>query len=204
MTRSSSFNSLSTEFNEFLYAPIAEENNGMVLSVLSALARRGLDPWEQAAQWARLPDETAARNLATLIAALPAGPSERPDPGPLAARLIALLPRRPTLDPSPLQSAQLPLPSRASPSGHTTPGAVPTHSRGAAFVIFYLLVTAFLLCSQWIFGDHKAVLPLAATHTAAPLPAPTTSAPVPLPAPVSARPANPVPPATLMPPLPRP
>jgi hypothetical protein len=39
-------------FDNFLYAPIGEDKNGMLLSVLSALARQGIDrkyvpvPWE--------------------------------------------------------------------------------------------------------------------------------------------------------------
>jgi hypothetical protein len=45
----------------------------MRLSVLSALARAGVDPWEEAAHLARLPGETATQRLASLIAALPNG-----------------------------------------------------------------------------------------------------------------------------------
>ncbi len=81
-----------TDFDEFLYAPIGEENNGMLLSMLSVLARLNLDPWDEAARLARLPREAATRILATLIAALPEGPSARADPGELAQRLVALLP----------------------------------------------------------------------------------------------------------------
>ena len=42
---------LGREFQAFLYAPIGEEENGTTLSVLSALARLGLDPWKQANGW---------------------------------------------------------------------------------------------------------------------------------------------------------
>jgi len=34
------------EFETFLYAPIGQDNEGMPLSVLSALARRDVDPWQ--------------------------------------------------------------------------------------------------------------------------------------------------------------
>jgi hypothetical protein len=44
-----------SEFDDFLYAPIVEGGNGMVLSVLSALARVNVDPWDEAARLARLP-----------------------------------------------------------------------------------------------------------------------------------------------------
>ena len=46
---------LSSEFNDFLFAPIAEDRHGMPLSVLSALARQNVDPWQEAANLASLP-----------------------------------------------------------------------------------------------------------------------------------------------------
>ena len=94
MTRSVSISYLGSEFDDFLFAPIGEERNGMLLSVLSALARLDVDPWQEAAKLARLPGETAIQRLASLIAGLPDGPSMHLDPGTIAARLIALLPRR--------------------------------------------------------------------------------------------------------------
>ena len=93
MTRSVWATSLGSEFDDFLSAPIGEENNGMLLSVISALARLDLDPWQEAVKLAGLPGETATTRLASLIAALPDGPSAHRDPGSIAARLIALLPR---------------------------------------------------------------------------------------------------------------
>lgn len=39
-----------SEFNAFVFAPIGEERNGMLLSVMSALARRDIDPWQEAAR----------------------------------------------------------------------------------------------------------------------------------------------------------
>jgi hypothetical protein len=64
---------ISTEFNDFLYAPIGAQENKMTLSVLSALSRLNVDPWVEAAQLSALPKDTAARRLATLIARLPGG-----------------------------------------------------------------------------------------------------------------------------------
>ncbi len=66
----------------------------MTLSLLSMLARLDLDPWREAAELARLPDKIAAERLASLIAAPPNGLAAHFDPGAIAARLIALLPRR--------------------------------------------------------------------------------------------------------------
>jgi hypothetical protein len=93
MTRSASVSHLGSEFDDFLFAPIGEDRNGMLLSVLSALARLDIDPWQEAAQLAGLPGGTAAQRLASLIEALPDEPSAHPDSATIAARLIALLPR---------------------------------------------------------------------------------------------------------------
>ncbi len=93
MTRSASISRLTSEFDDFLFAPIGDERNGMLLSVLSALARLGVDPWLEAAHLTHMPEETATERMASLIAALPDRPSAQPDSASVAARLIALLPR---------------------------------------------------------------------------------------------------------------
>jgi hypothetical protein len=61
------------KFDEFLFAPIGEEENGMALNVMSAFARRNVDPWEEAARLSRLPREVATRELCAMIAELPSG-----------------------------------------------------------------------------------------------------------------------------------
>ncbi|MGA9367188.1 MAG: hypothetical protein WBV35_07005, partial [Steroidobacteraceae bacterium] len=72
-----------SKFEGFLLASIGEDGNdsGMQLSVLSALARQNLDPWEEAASLSSLPSEMATQRLTSLIAALPQGRSTRPQPG---------------------------------------------------------------------------------------------------------------------------
>jgi len=92
MTRCTSLAPLGSEFDSFLFAPIGVDGNGMLLSVLSALARLDIDPWQEAAQLAVLPREAAIQRLATLIAALPGGTSTKQDPGTVAGGLLALLP----------------------------------------------------------------------------------------------------------------
>ena len=66
----------------------------MLLSVVSALARLNLDPWQEAAKLTGLPVGTATQRLASLIAALPDAPPARLSPGTTATSLIALLPRQ--------------------------------------------------------------------------------------------------------------
>jgi hypothetical protein len=80
-----------SEFDEFLFAPIGDEENGMTLSVISALARLGFDPWREAARLAGLPKPQAAAALAGLFGRLPS-PAEQLAGVGHAARLIDLLP----------------------------------------------------------------------------------------------------------------
>ena len=83
-----------SEFDEFLYAPIGTESNGMPLSVLSALARLNIDPWEEAAELSELPKDAAAKRLLTLIAQSPVGRLAHEDCPPITRRLVELLPSR--------------------------------------------------------------------------------------------------------------
>jgi hypothetical protein len=84
---------LGTEFDNFLYAPIDEANDQVPFSVLSALARQNVDPWEEAAVLALLPKESAILRLSTMISSLTIGRTPRSDPTADATRLVALLPR---------------------------------------------------------------------------------------------------------------
>jgi hypothetical protein len=94
MTRSASVAVVGSEFNFFLFAIIGEDRNDTPLSVLSTLARLDIDPWQEAAELARLPREAATQRLASSIAALADGPSAHLEHGKIAAGLIALLPRQ--------------------------------------------------------------------------------------------------------------
>ena len=81
------------EFSDFLYAPIGAEPNEMPLSVLSALARLNIDPWQEAAELSALSEENAIQRLARLVGRLPGGLWKPNDCQEIAARLIKLLPR---------------------------------------------------------------------------------------------------------------
>jgi hypothetical protein len=84
---------IGAEFDKFLCAPIGEDRNGMTLSVLSALARLDVDPWQEAASLARMPSATAAMRLNELIAALPDESTKNFSPKAIVNDLIALLPK---------------------------------------------------------------------------------------------------------------
>jgi hypothetical protein len=63
------------------------------LSVLSALARLDVDPWEEAAKLAELPEPSACAKLASMLANLPGGPAMRQDLDVLCVRSVRLLPQ---------------------------------------------------------------------------------------------------------------
>jgi hypothetical protein len=151
MTHSASVSHLGSEFDDFLFAPIGEDKNGMLLSVLSALARSDVDPWQEAAKLAGLPGETAIQRLASLIAALPGGPSAHPDPATIAARLVALLPR----------PASSNIPSREALLGagaETHPGAI---------IYMYVILMVSALAAQWIAASHQPPAQVDNDHTPA-------------------------------------
>jgi hypothetical protein len=80
-------------YNDFLFGPLGSDASGIDLTVLSALTRLDLDPWQEAARLAALPREEAVEALARHIARLPGHPWPPVEAVKIAARLIALLPK---------------------------------------------------------------------------------------------------------------
>lgn len=93
MTPTRSSPALDGAFDEFLFASVGEERNGMPLSVLSALSRLHIDPWADAARLARLPKDSAILALGQSIALLPLGKWQLSDATEIATRLVELLPK---------------------------------------------------------------------------------------------------------------
>jgi hypothetical protein len=83
-----------SEFNDFLFALVGQENNGCDLTVLSALTRLGVDPWREASRLSALPKDMASQALAVTIGLLPQGDWSASEAWPTAVRLIDLLPKR--------------------------------------------------------------------------------------------------------------
>jgi hypothetical protein len=92
MALSARFSLLHSDLNDFLFAAVGEERNGVTLSVVSALTRLGLDPWEEAARLTPLPKARAAEALAPLIARLPIRRALSSDDLTISKRLVELLP----------------------------------------------------------------------------------------------------------------
>jgi hypothetical protein len=128
-----------SEFEQFLYAPICEDPEGMTLSVLSALARRDIDPWTEAARLCQLPEETAVEQIIALLDALPLRIVASLDRMKVANRLWALLPR---------------------PTASNRPGVRPAAATGgqrlAAFAFnwrFFYLYFCLMFLINWLFAE---------------------------------------------------
>lgn len=87
MSVSQAFPPLGKEFEPFLYAVVYNEGNGMPLTIISAIARSGADPWKEAARIAKLPKAVALDVLARMIP-----DHSGADGAAIANRLFALLP----------------------------------------------------------------------------------------------------------------
>jgi hypothetical protein len=94
MTLSAKFALIHSDLNAFLFAEMGEEESGASLSVLSALTRLGVDPWEEGARLSSMPRDAAARGLASMIEMFPKQKRGASDVLALAERLAALLPQR--------------------------------------------------------------------------------------------------------------
>jgi hypothetical protein len=92
MTMRAGFNMHHSDLQEFLFAPIWNEKNGTPLSILSALARLGMDPWGEAARLADMPRAGAASALAAILAKLPRSEAEVPDYARISQHLVQFLP----------------------------------------------------------------------------------------------------------------
>jgi hypothetical protein len=134
-------NNIGSDFDAFLSAQIGEERNGMTLSVISALARLGLDPWQEAAQLDSLPDVKATERMASLIAALPDAPAAHGNSGTIAAHLIALLPRRSV--------------SSTAPRKTLLNADEATQFRAGTYM--YVCLMLFMLAAQWIVSGVQPV-----------------------------------------------
>lgn len=82
-----------SSFDEFLFADIGEQPNGLPLTILTLLARGGLDPWAEAERLSRMARPAAVSCMIAEINRAPAGYCRRGDVGELAKSLVARLPK---------------------------------------------------------------------------------------------------------------
>jgi len=137
---------LRTDLNDFLFSPIANDATGMHLTVLSALARTGVDPWEEAAKLAALTPEGATQKIVQILSDVPNGPSPGDQTASMAARLVTQLhsPSTPRLKPVPsngMTSRGDHLPRLSFP---TLPGRV----KSTLYVLVVLIVLGIAYLSR--------------------------------------------------------
>jgi hypothetical protein len=92
MTLPARFSLLHSNLNDFLFASVGDQQNGMPLNVVSALTRLDVDPWEEGARLAALPKALAAEALEPMIARSPIFRRQQSDDLVISRRLVELLP----------------------------------------------------------------------------------------------------------------
>jgi hypothetical protein len=92
MTLRESFRPLRPDLDNFLFAAVGAENNGVPLSMISALAQLGLDPWEEAGRLSSLGRREAVEQLARLIVGVPGASRALAEARELAGGLVERLP----------------------------------------------------------------------------------------------------------------
>jgi hypothetical protein len=118
------------EFDPFLFAPVGEEVDGVPLSVLSVLSRLGLDPRDEAARLSHLTKESAADQLASMIARSSDRRWSLSQLRGIAARLIE----------------RLPMSTTAAELDRFETGAVPTaDSRASPFSVYLAFLEALIV-----------------------------------------------------------
>ncbi|HBZ43979.1 MAG TPA: hypothetical protein DEO85_07995 [Maritimibacter sp.] len=124
------------EFDRFLYASVREDRNGSVVTVLSTLARLGLDPWKETADLAALGRDAARARLETLLSRFLDVPMLASDQGRVARDLSHLLPDGP-----------------ASVTLMRTAATVANGHSGTSGVIWAVLAIIFFLLQVLTFGS---------------------------------------------------
>ena len=133
MTRMDGYRQSGTPFDTFLYASVGEDRNGNVVTVLSTLARLGVDPWSEAADLSDLTRDDARTRLGTLLTRFNDVPALVREHGPITARLLDLLPK--TSGQQAVEATVLSVPAIASRMGPIL---------AILMLVFWLVQTFFL------------------------------------------------------------
>ena len=95
MTLRRSFRPLRPDLDKFLFAAVEDEIGGipLIISMISAFTRLGLDPWQEAGRLSSLARREAVEQLAQLIAEIPGIFRPAGEAREIADRLVGLLPK---------------------------------------------------------------------------------------------------------------
>ena len=127
-----------SDLNDFLFALIGEEKSGVELTVLSAFARLGLDPWKEAARLSELPKEAAIDALKGLIADCPGWDRKLSDSQKIAKRLVNLLPRSGS--------------GSARPSAGENTEYQDAKSDAGKYLVWFVMAAAIAVAISWLLG----------------------------------------------------
>ncbi len=136
MARSNVLHPDGSDFDEFLYAFVGEDRSGSMVTVLSCLARLGLDPWKEASALAGLSEEAASTRMGVLLAKFGDVPALSRETETVAQKLVSLLPA--------LATRRVTLPAGLSETGVWMPSVGPVVSV-ALFVISILILARLLI-----------------------------------------------------------
>ena len=142
------FATLNPRYEDFLFAPICEDANGMRLSVLSALARMNIDPWEEASRLAAMPKAIAEKTLLSILDRVSGRSWKSPEAAAIAARLVGLLPQ---------------------PGEVGTVAATGTAKGSAQRTSFWWVWLSFYLAMSFIMPHHQATTTNAGAAKSAPV-----------------------------------
>jgi hypothetical protein len=134
-----SFRPLRPDLDNFLFAAVGTEQNGVPLSMISALTRLGLDPWSEAGRLSSLSRREAAEQLARLIAELPDARRPLAEAREIAGVLVEELPR---------DGNTAPPPSRPVRRRYRWP----TVPRQSQFLVLCIVVAVAALVSMILHG----------------------------------------------------
>jgi hypothetical protein len=140
MTLRVSFRPLRPDLDDFLFAEVGSERDGVQLSVVSALTHLGLDPWDEAGRLSSLSKREAVEQLAGLITKLPGASRPLAEAREIAGGLVEQLPKHDSDRPPPAQ-VQLPLLRRWS-----------IVLRPSQLLVFCLVAAAAALVSMILHG----------------------------------------------------
>ena len=136
------FRPLRPDLDKFLFAEVGDEIDRMPLSVISALTRLGLDPWEEAGRLSSLRNGEAVEQLARLVAELPGNFRPLGEATEIAGGLIPLLPKH---NPSPTSALQV----QIRPGYHRP---APTLAKLSQFWVACFVIAAVVLVSGLLHG----------------------------------------------------
>ncbi|MEM9761500.1 MAG: hypothetical protein AAF968_03145 [Pseudomonadota bacterium] len=130
MTATETLHPDSRAFEPFLYAFVGDDRRGAGVTVLSALARLNLDPWDEAARLAASGRVAAKTRLVQLLSRLDDVPALALGREPVANELVFLLPDRL---------------GRVAPTDAEDQGVPRMPSRLVCFILAVLLGTALVV-----------------------------------------------------------